>query len=69
MTYLFAGTGSILHRDAAFFTEESRFCIERGNGRAGVWLRKVERYAQNCILERSRNSGGSMMVRGGILKD
>ena len=52
-----------------FFTDESRFCVERGDGRARVWRRRGERFAQNCVMERSRYGGGSVMVWGGILKN
>ena len=34
-----------------------------------LWRFRGERYAQNCIMEKNRNGGGSVMVWGGIMKD
>ena len=48
------------------FTDESRFCIDMNHGRAKVWRRQGERYADCCVRESSRWGGGSVMVWGGI---
>ena len=48
------------------FTDESRFCIDMNDGRAKVWRRPGERYADCCVRESSRWGGGSVMVWGGI---
>ena len=50
------------------FTDESRFCIDLNNGRAKVWRRPGERYADCCVRESSRWGGGSVMVLGGIIR-
>lgn len=48
------------------FTDESRFCLRRGDGRARVYRRVGERYADVCVHEVDRYGGGSIMVWGGI---
>ena len=48
------------------FTDESGFCIDMNDGRAKVWRRLGERYANCCVREPSRWGGGSVMVCGGI---
>ncbi|KAL1274382.1 hypothetical protein QQF64_027196 [Cirrhinus molitorella] len=49
------------------FTDESRFCLTRGDGRIRVYRRRNERYTEACTLERDRfGGGGSVMVWGGI---
>ena len=48
------------------FTDESRFQLSRSDGRIRVYRRRVERYAQCCIVERDRYGGGSVMIWGGI---
>ena len=48
------------------FSDESRFCLQQGDGRIRVWRRKGERYADNCIREQDRHRGGSVMVWGCI---
>ena len=52
--------------NGVLFTDESRFCLQGSDGRKQVYRRKGERYANNCIQERDRNRGGSIMVWGGI---
>uniref|UniRef100_A0A673ZCS1 Tc1-like transposase DDE domain-containing protein n=1 Tax=Salmo trutta TaxID=8032 RepID=A0A673ZCS1_SALTR len=47
------------------FTDESRFCLTRGDGWICVYRRRNERYAKACTLERDR-CGGSIMVWGGV---
>ena len=48
------------------FTDESLFCIDMNDGRAKVWRRQGERYADCCVRESSRWDGGSVMVLDGI---
>ena len=47
------------------FSDESRFCLEKADGRR----RTGERYADACVLEANRYRGGSVMVLGGISHD
>ena len=51
---------------SVMFTDESRFCIDMNDGRAKVWRRQGEHYADCCVRECSRWGGGSVMVWGGI---
>ena len=45
------------------FSDESRFYLQRGDGRVRVYRRRNERYADWCVLERDRFGGmGSVMV-------
>uniref|UniRef100_A0A4W5QT84 Tc1-like transposase DDE domain-containing protein n=1 Tax=Hucho hucho TaxID=62062 RepID=A0A4W5QT84_9TELE len=49
------------------FTDESRFCLTRGDGRIRFYHRRNERYTEACTLERDRfGGGGSIMVWGGV---
>lgn len=48
------------------FTDESRFTLQRADGRKRVYRRRGERYADACVVERDRFGGGSVMVWGGI---
>ena len=48
------------------FTDESRFCIDMNDGRAKLWRRQGERFADCCVRDSSRWGGGSVMVWGGI---
>ena len=49
------------------FTDESWFCLTRGDGRISVYRRRNERYTEACTLERDRfGGGGSVMVWGGV---
>ena len=48
------------------FTDESRFCLTRGDGRIRIYRRRNERYTEACTQERDRfGGGGSVMVWGG----
>ena len=50
-----------------FFSDESRFSLQRGDGRVHVYRRINERYADCCVLERDRFGGGhSVMVWAAI---
>ena len=48
------------------FTDESRFCLTRGDGRIRVYRRRNEHYTEACPLERERFEG-SVMVWDGFL--
>ena len=48
------------------FTDESRFVLNRADGRVRVYRRRGERYVNNCVMEADRFGGGSVMVWGGI---
>jgi hypothetical protein len=48
------------------FTDQSRFTLQRADGRKRVYRRCEERYADVCMVERDRFGGGSVMVWGGI---
>jgi hypothetical protein len=47
------------------FTDESRFCLTRGDGRIRIYCRRNERYTEAYTLERDRfGGGGYVMVWG-----
>uniref|UniRef100_A0A8C7PBG7 Tc1-like transposase DDE domain-containing protein n=1 Tax=Oncorhynchus mykiss TaxID=8022 RepID=A0A8C7PBG7_ONCMY len=49
------------------FTDESRFCLTRGDGGIPIYHQRIEPYAEACTLERDRfEGGGSVMVWGGV---
>ena len=48
------------------FSDESRFHLNSSDGRARVYRRIGERYADPCIVQRQHFGGGSVMVWGGI---
>ena len=48
------------------FLDESRFNLSHSDGRARVYRRQNERYADCCVQERDRFGGGSVMVWAGI---
>ena len=49
------------------FSDESRFNLSHHDGRIRVFRRRGERFADNCLIERDRSGGGSVMVWGGIM--
>ena len=49
------------------FSDESRFNLSTCDGRVRVFRRKGERFAPNCLSQRDRFGGGSVMVWGGIM--
>ena len=49
-----------------WFSDESRFLLQHADGRARVYRRRNERFADNCIQEVDRFGGGSVMVWGAI---
>ena len=52
--------------DGVLFTDESRFHLDGSDGRARVYRRPGERYADACVVQRRAFGGGSVMVWGGI---
>lgn len=48
------------------FSDESRFCQYRSDGRQRVWRRPGERYAQCCVRQHDRWGGAGVMVWAGI---
>ena len=48
------------------FTDESRFCLQRNDGRIRVWRRRNERFKDACVKEVRQGHGGGVMVWGGI---
>ena len=48
------------------FSDESRFCLRKLDGRIKVWRRRGERHADCCIDRVTPFNGGSVMVWGGI---
>ena len=49
------------------FSDESRFNLSHHDGPYRVFRRRGERFADNCLIERDRFGGGSVMVWGGIM--
>ena len=49
------------------FSDEFRFNLSYHDGRIRVFRRRGERFADNCLIERDRFGGGSVMVWGGIM--
>ena len=48
------------------FSDESRFCLRKVDGRVKVWRRRGERFDDSCIDRVTPFGGGSVMVWGGI---
>ena len=49
------------------FTDKSRFCLTRGDGRIRIYCQRNERYTEACTLEWDRfGVGWSIMVWGGV---
>ena len=49
-----------------WFSDESRFLLQRADGRARVYRKRNERFATNCIREVDRFGGGSVMMWAAI---
>jgi hypothetical protein len=49
-----------------WFSDESRFLIERRDGRVRVCRRRNERFAPYCVVEVDNYGGGSVKVWGAI---
>lgn len=52
--------------NGVLFSDESRICVDRADGRERVWRRRNERYANCCIRQRNRWGGPSVMVWAGV---
>ena len=48
------------------FTDESKFNLQRSDGRARVYRRRGERFSDNCVRERGQFGGGSVMIWDGV---
>ena len=48
------------------FSDESRFCLRKVDGRLRVWRRPGERFADVCVQEVTAFGGGSGMIWAGI---
>ena len=49
------------------FSDESRFNLSHHDGQIRVFRRRGERFANNCVIERDRFGGGSVIVGDGIM--
>ena len=49
-----------------WFSEESRFMLQKRDGRTSVYRRRNERFTRNCVLEVDNFGGGSVMMCGAI---
>ena len=49
------------------FSDESRFNLSHHDGRIRVFRRRGERFVDNCLIERDRFGGRSVMVWGDII--
>ena len=49
-----------------WFSDESRFMLQKRDGRTRVYRRRNERFARNCVLEVDNFGGGSVMMWGTI---
>lgn len=54
---------------SVMFTDECRMTLHGHDGRARVYRRSSERFAQCCMSERVAYGGGSCMFWGGIMMD
>ncbi len=48
------------------FSDESRFCLRKVDGRLRVWRGEGERHTEACVVQQLAFNGGSIMVWGGI---
>ena len=60
------GRWNIAQWSEILFSDESRFAMSHANGKARVWRRAGERFADACVMERDRWGGPSVMVWAGI---
>ena len=49
-----------------WFSDESRFMLQKSDGRTPVYRRRNERLARNCVLEVDNFGGGRVMMLGAI---
>ena len=54
------------HWNRVLFSDESRFTLERSDGRARIYRRSGECFSDPCVKEANRFRGGSVMVWAGI---
>ena len=54
-------------QQTSVFSDESKFNFSHHDGRIRIFRRRGERFADNCLIERDRFGGGSVMVWGGIM--
>ena len=47
-------------------SDESRYCVDRADGRMKVWRRRGERFTDACVMERDSWGGPSVMLWGAI---
>jgi hypothetical protein len=50
-----------------WFSDESRFMLQKRNGRTCVYRRRNDRFARNCVLEVDNFGGESVMIWGAII--
>ena len=48
------------------FSDESRYCVDRADGRMRVWRHRGERFTGACVMERDGWGGPSVMLWGAI---
>jgi len=48
------------------FSDETRYNVSGNDGRLRVYRRTHERFSDNCVVERDRFGGGSVMIWAGI---
>lgn len=48
------------------FTDEKKFCLQENDCRSRVYRERGERFNDNCVIERDRYGGGSVMVWAGV---
>ena len=48
------------------FSDESRYCVDRADGRMRVWRRRGERFTDACVMERDSWGGPSIVLWGAI---
>lgn len=44
------------------FTDEKRFCVQENDCRSRIYQERVETLYDNCVIERDRHDGGSVMI-------
>ena len=54
------------HWRRVWFSYESRFMLQKRDGRTRVYRRRNERFARDCVLEVDNLGGGGVMMWGAI---
>ena len=57
---------TINHLSQVLFTDESRFCLSRADGRTRVWHRPGESFSDAAVIQRDRWGGQRVMIWDGI---